>query len=204
MDQRVLIIIAVILVLAAFIGIVVLIYVIRQPYRLMKRRRRGVTINNGANVENGQLQANTSGLGLITDSMGTVLVSGNLNVRNEIFIVRLTGQSSGHEFVVPVDQYAVLGRACGLEDAHFFPVTASPYVSRTQCMISVENGALYISDQSSFHNTLLNNRNIMGKTQLNTNDVLSFAGAEAFYVSVSRADSRQSITLSGRVHGKVR
>lgn len=199
MNSELLIIIAIFLLAVLLALIICLVYVISAPGdELNKRRRREVNFKDGADADYGRMIHDC----ITKDSRNrtdTVIVSGNLRVRNSVCILRLCGKESLKEYVIPVNQYAVLGRCHESEDKNFYAVTNSPYVSRRHCMVSVIDGNLYISDYNSQNHTYVNNSEITCRTPLYNNDVLTLAGKENFCVTISYCDVGQNISLNGNL-----
>lgn len=190
MDKQLLTALLILIVLLTILAVGCLFYVITSPKHLAKRRRKGVTIIDGADVIDGRITQDTAGLKHLGEKKGTVVVGDNLWIRNRTYVVRLRGRNSKKEFVIPIKQYAILGRYYESGDSNFYAVTDSPYASRNHCIISAADGQVYVNDYNSFNHTYVNNVMITENTPLNSGDVLTIGGAESFDVSVSQNDKQ--------------
>lgn len=199
-----LILLTVLICVLLVIAIAVLVYVLLTPGELMKRRRKGISISDGANVDDGRIEQNTSGLKELGYASETVVVSGNLKVRNDIYTVKLMSFDNQSVVTVPIDGYAILGRTHENNDKKFFAVTSSPYISREHCLISEVNGQLYVRDYHSNNHTYLNGKMITDNTPLQNNDILNLGGTEGFSVSLLYDSDRRDIKVSGKISRKVR
>ena len=176
MDIR-LLIIPLVLLLIILIILAVYLIVTDPSRKLSGRRRKDVFFEGGADVYNGRISHNTSGLNAPESRRGTVVIGSSSDMNGDTGLIVLERLSDGVRFRIRVDRYVILGRQHDNEPKGFYAVTDAMFVARQQCMIVKTGGRYYIADNASRNHTYLNGQEVVESSWLKEGDLIAFGGA---------------------------
>ena len=153
------------MVLLLLVIVVVFVIVLLKYYSNNKFEyyRDNMSINGGANVENGVYTSEGAGL-MNSENMRTIIAAGSSDV-----LVRLVEQESRADYgVISLLRPVTIGSASGSADIKL----ADNTVSRYHCSLFSNNGIVFIEDLNSKNGTYVNGGKITGKMALKSGDIL--------------------------------
>lgn len=102
---------------------------------------------------------------------GTVMNSGKVQ---PCVSIRILNQGLGKETQMYFHHSLILGRpAGGMQEPDKYCIYSDPCVSRNQCELFLQDGALFIRDLKAHNSTYLNDRKVTGFVKIRQGDVIS-------------------------------